>query len=743
MGFEIACPGCGKSYAADPKMVGKRIRCRQCAQVFSVQPPEGASSSSTVGREVSSAKSSAAPARVTLATAAVASRPAVQRTAPPRQVAQRPAPLADPFAIRPSEPQPFPASLALEAWIPLGLCAIAAAWVTIETFSDNHSGAGWTPIVRILAFAAVYFLLAVPLTVLATKKTMARLRRAMPPSPVFRTIATFILPATLAYIFSMLSGGVGFVIGSLVGLAVVSIVFWLLFRLEPEETANAYAIVGGTYFGAAVVGALLLVLIAMLLNRMMVASNSGSDLHENPLGPQFAWVLPAPPVAPGRETTPSNPVTPSSDSIVATVQPSPSTGQPVPPAHAEAGQPGSGSMPGQDAPKTPEENDADPTIQSGLFGLTGGAAEGDPLIKGIQDAKLPWVKWAYRPSDQGIYEQSLSPLTPSPIVALFRLPGIGGRTIECCRLTPTYRGLGALPLGDEGLDATATSGRYAIADDGSALLRLTNSAAPKVEILPFRGPGGSVSLSVPAEFAKSSDALPATPELLGALPGRRFLVRWTSADQSSLQVYDFQSSLGKPRLSMKLGQSDWPNVFGVSPDGNLIAIAEREAEQSYIVVRSTASAATPPMLFATSDGSDKTRRECTGIAFSPDGSKLAALTEHGTDGQVHSWLVAGERHLADGACKVPSADEMLGQLKGRSFDWVTEGKWLVHGRAVLDAATGSAFGTLTDQVVTAQQMADDHTAYLSYLGTDGHPHIAVVKFNPAALNAGDAGGKGK
>lgn len=738
MSFEVTCPECRKTYTADDKMIGRKIRCRQCTQVFVVESPEGASSSSTMGRDASRGVTSAR---------AVAS-PVMTRPAPVRATAAAAIPLKksapDPFGIKPSEPQPFPASIALEAWIPLGLCTVGAVWVVTETFSDNNSGAAWTPLVRILAFAAVFFLLAVPAAMFAAKQTFKRLRRAMPPSPFFRTVSTFILPATLAYIFSMLSGTMGFIIGSLVGLAVVAIVFWLLFRLEPQETANAYAIVGGTYFGASAIGAALLVLLAMGINRGMAGSNSANDLKENPLGPQFVWTR-APKAVTPRNTTPDNSSPSPSDQMTTTTppgSPSPSPApQPVAPSNPPPGpaQPAvtatdNGNMTGQDPSKvTPADDDIDPS-RSKLFGGTGPGTDGDPFVKSIQDAKLPWVRWVFRPSDQGIYEQSLSPLTPSTVVALFRLPGIGGRTVECCRLTPTYRGLGALPLGDEGVDATATTGRYAIAEDGSALLRLTNSATPKVEVLAFRGAGSSVVLSLPPEFPKSTDAVPANPELLGALPGRRFIVRWTSGDQSDLQVYDFQSSTGKPRLSIKLGQSDWPNVFGVSPDGNTFAIAEREAERTFIVARSLSSASTPPKLFDTADPQDKTQRDCAGIAFSPDGSRLAALMEHGTDGLVRSWLVGGEHPLAEGACKVPSADEMLGQIKGRSLDWVTDGKWLVHGRTVLDAATGAPFGTLTDQVVTAQQMADDHTAYLSYLGIDGHPHIAVVKFDPAKLN---------
>ena len=742
MSFEVHCPGCGKSYTADVKMVGKRIRCRQCTEVFLVESQEGGSSSTTMGRDASRAGGAAVPGRGASTVAPAVSRPLIARSQV-RPVARASASAAS--EIGRSDPQSFPGRAALEGWVPLGLCTIAGVWVVLETFFDNRSGAAWAPIVRILGFTAVYFLLVVPITLMATKKMLKRVGRGSPPSLAYRVIATFILPATLAYIFSTLSGIVGFVIGALVGLAAMAIVFWLLFRLEPQETANAYAIVGGTFFGASLAGAALLMLLAMLINQATTSSKSSIQLKENPLGPQFVWTVPAPPKAPGRDTTPDNSATVDSGQTVppSGQQPSSPTTPPTSPTQPQVVQANTGTMNEVDIPNPKSaDNDADPEIQSRLFG-NGAAVEGDPFVKSIQDAKLPWVRWVYRPSEQGIYEQSLTPLTPSVVVALFRLPGIGGRTIECCRLTPTYRGLGALPLGDEGADATATAGRYAISDDGSMLLRLTNGTSASVAILPFRGPGGSVPLAIPADFAKSADALPATPELLGALPGRRFLVRWTSGDQADLQVYDFQASGGKLRTTIKLGQSDWPNVFGLSTDGNSFAIAEREAEQTFVVVRNLAGAGVAPMLFDTSDGQDKTKWDCAGIAFSPNGSKLAVLMEHGTDGRVRSWQVAGEHAYADGTCKVPSADEMLGQIKGRAFDWVTEGKWLVHGRTLLDASSGATFGALTDQVVTAQQMADDHTAYLSYLGVDGHPHMSVVKFNPATLNAPQSKPPGK
>lgn len=751
-------------------MVGKKIRCRQCARVFVVEAGDAASSSSsTMGRSASSLTGSTlsgtgshagltgsqAGQRSGVGGTTVITRPRVGQAASP---AARPAAARLSAAPLPGEFQPFPGSEIVEAWLPLALSLIAAVWVPAESISSNNTGAAWPAVLRIALFAAVYFLLVVPVTLYAVKAVFQRKRRALPPQPVWRVIATFLFPATLAYVFSSLSGVTGFVVGALLGLIVVAMAFWLLFRLDPQETANVYAVVGSTCFGTLVLGMLIFIGAGALMNRAMISSHSAGEYKENPLGPTLAWTVPAKHEVKQSQSTDHDDSTsaPSTASGQPSPTPAPAAPQPAQPvaAPANTSNTNTAAAPASPppvanadaAPSSPtvsaapdgtvpgEDPDMDPALRQGLFGTGTPAVEGDPFIQGIQNAKLKWVKWVYRPADQGIYEQTLSPMVPSPFVAMFRPSGIGGRTIECCRLAPLYRAMGAIPVSEDGTDTASATGRYALTDDGAALLRLTNSANPKVEILPFRGAGGAVNLTLPAEFTKpGTDPGLITPELLGALPGRRFLVRWSNADQTFVQLYDLQST-GAPRLSLKLGQNFWPNVYAVSPDGNWFAAPEREADRVFISVRSLSDAKTPVVLLPTDGAVDNVHRDPVGIAFSPDSSRMAVLLEHGTDGLIRSWLMAGELPQANAACKVPAAEEMLGQQKGRPFDWMAGGKWLVHGRTVIDAGTGATFGTLTDGVVTGQQLADDHTAYLNYLGTDGHPHMAVVKFNPAALS---------
>ena len=39
MAFQIRCTSCQKLYAAEPRMIGKRIRCKQCGSVFMIEAP--------------------------------------------------------------------------------------------------------------------------------------------------------------------------------------------------------------------------------------------------------------------------------------------------------------------------------------------------------------------------------------------------------------------------------------------------------------------------------------------------------------------------------------------------------------------------------------------------------------------------------------------------------------------------------------------------------------------------------
>ena len=752
MAFEVRCPDCRKLYSAEWRLVGKRIRCRQCAQVFTVGAPAETSALVTAG----AAAEADGPPPIVAATNGSDTAAVVVVPRPPAE--------DDPIAaahfeeerspLRASRPQLFPGSQVLEAWLPLALGLITVIWCASETFTENHTGKGWVPLLRMAALVALYMLLIVPVTLMAVRKQLARIGRALPPSTMQRVAVTFALPVTLAYVFWLVSGGIPAVITGLVlGLVLMAAVFWLLFRIDADECASAYAIVGGMFLAATTVAVGVLCGANFLLNRAMMASHA-TAFKESPLGTALAWQVPSAEPAkirprPGRSTdagsvadaSPQTPDAGPTEQPVRSTLPIPGRSSP-PPDHSSTAftfpRPFSTTAAVTTAPA--DDTDLEAGV-SELFGPSGPPSLSDAFIESIQQAKLPWVQRVYRPADEGVFEDSLSPITPSPYIALVRLAGIGGKTLECCRLTPWFRTAGAVPMNPDGSDSPAFSGRCALSPDGKLLLRLTTDPSPKIEVVPLHGAGRSILLTLPksSEGARVSreDAL-LTPELLGVLPRQRFLVRWSRTGEWILQVYSLTAPEDKPSPINIEGESDANGVYAVSADGNSFATVVERPDSSVVAVYSLISAESKTKALSLTGIADPAQWEWGGLSFSPDGTKVAALLERDSDGIIRSWTLASGRPAGSGSCKVPSADERLGHARGRLFDCLADNIWLAGGRTLLDSASGRMLGTLTSEVVISQQVADGHTFYLSYALGDGGRHVAIVKLDTEGLNGGSA-----
>lgn len=373
--------------------------------------------------------------------------------------------------------------------------------------------------------------------------------------------------------------------------------------------------------------------------------------------------------------------------------------------------------------------------------FTNSDAGPDSLVGRIKAANRPWIT-AVSGADAIAENRFVMPLVPARYIGVVRHQASGGAEIECCALNPFTR-VGTLDLISPTEDASGLS-RYAISTDGKQLLRLADFPHYQIEVESFERPGEIVSktpLAVNLGQFNERTMLPDRsfiPQLLGALPNHQLLVRWSRqrGDAEILEVWDYQQQVNKlRRLARACGGGHGSGNYSVSADGKWYATTAPDPTRGYLSmwVYSLAGSKQPAGLPIPEMDAQRFNVDPAGIAFSPDGHKLAVLFEHDAEGFLLVWDVDANRRIRDSICPLPTA-RAVAQLGGsqRAFDWLADDVLLVHGVTLLQASNGAPIGSLTDDAVLAQQVADDHTFYLAYR-EGGSTRLATVSFDPNKL----------
>lgn len=755
-------------------MVGKRIRCRQCSTVFPVVAGDADKAPADLKPAVVSAGGRGAGGSVAGGSVSGSSVTAMahHHLADDDPISAARADSGEPvftstetapnWFVRGSRPQPFPASRLLERWVPLALPAILAAWAVQESFSDDHSGKVWVPIFRILVVAALFLGVAVPLTLQGVYQGLRLYRYAPPPKPYWRTVATFCLPATLGFVLWMVGGGAfNFLAGCIVGVVVAAPVYWLLFRQDWSHAGLSYAISGGTFLVSAAIGMALMGGVNFGLNQILIAAHKANTFQHSPLNDNLSWTVPpAQKSGPARQQPGKNSavVERTTDADAAPPEGSPPPA-PDPRGHAESTSSASsdpiatshGRAPVATGSEVSAHNEGVPQpIASPRTGVTSpeklfttndaGPAVPDSLIGRIKAANRPWIT-AVGCADEIAENHFVLPLVPSKFIGLVRNQPTGGAEIECCALSP-YTRIGTLPLISPTEDSVGLS-RYAISPDGKQLLRLADFPHFQIEVESFDRPGEILSktpLVVSIAPFNERSILPDrsfAPQLLGALPNHQVLIRWSrqAADIEILEVWDYQQQVNKlRRLARPATRAHPSGNYAVSPDGKWFAATASNARNLLAMWVYSLGGPKQPLTFSIPEmDAQRWDADPIGMAFSSDGRRLAVLFEHDAEGFIITWDVEAGRRVRDTVCPLPTA-RAVAQLGGsqRALSWLSDDVLLVHGVTLLQASTGAVIGSLTDDAVYAQQVADDHTIYLAY-PEGGSTRLATVSFDSNKL----------
>jgi hypothetical protein len=291
---------------------------------------------------------------------------------------------------------------------------------------------------------------------------------------------------------------------------------------------------------------------------------------------------------------------------------------------------------------------------------------------------------------------------------------------------------------------------YALSPDGQRLVRVTSFPKLAAKVVSVADGRELSSVDLNSTFG--------TPTTLALLPTERIVVRWERNGVFGLEAIDLRTRKSVRTIDLP-EHNPAPGNEAFSPDGRFFATGTRQRVRgelvNQVVMHAFADAVQPKRLPV--EGIDpRWSIEPAGIAFTPDGAKVAALFAKDGNGLVISWNAKTGKPLSKAGVVVPGVVNPLqpitqvgghrpfgGAPLARSLSWLGAGgtAWLVAGSQVIDATDGRQIGDLAAGGNAFDQTSGaDNVVYLPFKDVTGPAGLAVLKLDPKALPAGVAAG---
>ena len=350
MPVQASCEHCGFTYVAKDDMAGKKVRCRNCGQVFTIslasssQPMAGADTLTSAAFEPSSAGSStqgeleppsledlpnvpSPPSPYERNNNVTRVMPAIQTTesnmtggiGSAKSMMQRSGDPGtfdvtgglEPTGRRVPKPFDFPFARELDRFAPKIVLWLMLFWVAYVAFAWNPadpsvitepypvladaanaypSWAGAIPAgVMLLLFAILWL----PLFTLGMNRLSAVLKIQLPVDNKSRAAALAVFPFALGSVLWLTGWSVGSLVsGVVLGIAIATPAAWFLYRLHEREIP--YAAICLAASGVVTTGLSIALYLSAnsILNQTLVASGRGGLFDVSPMGPHLNWSEP-------------------------------------------------------------------------------------------------------------------------------------------------------------------------------------------------------------------------------------------------------------------------------------------------------------------------------------------------------------------------------------------------------------------------------------------------------------------
>ncbi len=320
--MQTLCEHCGYTYESPPEMAGKRVRCRNCGQVFvisaaapseatapDVEFPEVPTEEITSPFDRKSDTTHAMPAITTtesnMAGGIGSAKSRMERTGDANAyelTTEAPGTL-----LRPSTPFSFPFAGELDVWLPRLASLLMLVWPAYllwhwqPPLEEGQSYPAWAGLMPVIGVLLLFALIWLPFFALAMRKVGAALLFSLPSRRFIRAACLASLPFGMGVAFWIAGEGVtSMAIGVFLGTAVAVPAAWFLYRLNEQDIPYAaVALVVASLF-ATVISTLLYVGINMGVNHAITAIEKSADFAQSPMGPALSWQLAPKPVTVSR-----------------------------------------------------------------------------------------------------------------------------------------------------------------------------------------------------------------------------------------------------------------------------------------------------------------------------------------------------------------------------------------------------------------------------------------------------------
>lgn len=260
---------------------------------------------------------------------------------------------------------------------------------------------------------------------------------------------------------------------------------------------------------------------------------------------------------------------------------------------------------------------------------------------------------------------------------------------------------------------------YAIASDGSLLARIVDFPKLGIRLWSARENRDTRTILL-------NDAL-GTPTFLGFLSPEKLAVIWHKGEDDGMQIFD--ALTGEVLRSVPFARfTRTVNDGVINPDGREFAFTSAQIQRGSPQIALFNLYAPPSTKWRWHEILDVDKAQVdapAGLAYSPDGKKIAALFAKEGAGYIICWRVADLKPLGEYDVFVPAA----AGASERGLEWVANGKaWLIMGNTLVDAADGKRLGQLDSPPTIRQWSIGPDSLALMYQ-EDGKTGVAIAKLD--------------